>query len=98
MEGQGKLQAAGSRRAASNLLPTNTRLHCAYTWMIPLCRAREVMSLPGKQMKEVLMSLCLERYLVGSPALEGFQNRGDVALRDVGWCHGGDGLGLDLGV
>jgi len=35
---------------------------------------------------------------VGSPALEGFQNRGDVALRDVGWCHGGDGLGLDLGV
>ena len=32
---------------------------------------------------------------MGSPSLEVFQNRGDVALRDVGSGHGGGGLGLD---
>ena len=31
--------------------------------------------------------------VVGSPSLELFQNRGDVALRDVGSGHGGVGLG-----
>ena len=35
--------------------------------------------------------------VVGSPLLEVFQNRGDVALRNVGSGHGGGGLlvGLD---
>jgi len=32
---------------------------------------------------------------VGSPSLEGFKSREDVALRDVDSGHGGDGLGLD---
>jgi len=32
---------------------------------------------------------------VGSPSLEVFRNRGDVALRDVVCGHGGCGLGLD---
>ena len=31
---------------------------------------------------------------MGSPSLEVSQSRGDVALRDVGSGHGGDGLGL----
>ena len=35
---------------------------------------------------------------MGSLSLEVFQSRGDVALRDVGSGHGGDGLGLDLGI
>lgn len=30
----------------------------------------------------------------GSPSPEVSQNRRDVALRDVVWCHGGDGVGL----
>ena len=36
----------------------------------------------------------LPREVVGSPPW--FQNHGDVAPRDVGSGHGGDGLGLDL--
>ena len=32
---------------------------------------------------------------MGSPPLEVFHNRGDVALRDVGSGHGGAGLQLD---
>ena len=39
----------------------------------------------------------LPREVVGSPSLEGFENHGDVALRDMVNGHG-DGLGLDLGV
>jgi len=35
----------------------------------------------------------LPREVVGSPSTEVFQNRGDVALRDVGSGHGGVGLG-----
>ena len=35
---------------------------------------------------------------MGSPFVEVFKNCGDVALRDVGSGHGGDGLGLDLGI
>jgi len=31
------------------------------------------------------------RKVVGSPSLEVFKNRGDVALRDVVSGHGGDG-------
>ena len=34
----------------------------------------------------------LPREVVGSPSLEVFQNRGDVALRDVVSGHGGVGL------
>ena len=34
--------------------------------------------------------------MVESPSLEVFQNCGDVALRDVGSGHGGNGLGMDL--
>ena len=30
--------------------------------------------------------------------LEVFRNHGDVALRDMVSGHGGDGMGLDLGV
>ena len=36
----------------------------------------------------------LPREVVGSLSLEVFQNRGDVALRDVGSGHSGGGLGL----
>ena len=36
--------------------------------------------------------------MVGLPSLEVFKNCGDVALRDIVTGHGGDGLGLDLGV
>ena len=35
----------------------------------------------------------LPREVVGSPSLEVFQNRGDVALRDVGSGHSGVGWG-----
>lgn len=38
----------------------------------------------------------LHRIVVGSLPLEVLQNRRDVALRDVVWCCGGDGLGLCL--
>lgn len=38
----------------------------------------------------------LHRIVVGSLSLEVLQNRRDVALRDVVWCCGGDGLGLCL--
>ena len=31
----------------------------------------------------------------GVTSMEVFQSCGDVALRDVVWCHGGDGLGWD---
>ena len=33
-----------------------------------------------------------------SLTLEVFRNHGDVALRDMVSGHGGDGMGLDLGV
>jgi len=39
----------------------------------------------------------LPREVVGSPSLEVFQNRGDVALRDVGSGHGGVSWGWTLG-
>ena len=39
----------------------------------------------------------LPREVVGSPSLEVFQNRGDVALRDVGSGHGGVGWGWTWG-
>jgi len=32
--------------------------------------------------------------VLGSPSLEACENRGDVALRDVGSGHAGDGLDL----
>jgi len=35
---------------------------------------------------------------VESLTLEVFRNHGDVALRDMVSGHGGDGMGLDLGV
>ena len=38
----------------------------------------------------------LPRGVVGSPSLEVFKNRGDVALRDVVGGHTRGGLGLDL--
>jgi len=37
----------------------------------------------------------LPREVRESPSLEVLKNHGDVALRDVGSGHGGDGLGLD---
>jgi len=37
------------------------------------------------------------RKVVGSPSLEVFQNRGDVALRDVGSSHGEVGWGWAWG-
>ena len=36
------------------------------------------------------------RGVVGSPCMEVFRNRGDVALRAVGSGYGGGGLGLDV--
>ena len=39
----------------------------------------------------------LPREVVGSPSMEVFQNRGDVALRDVGSGHGGVGWGWTWG-
>ena len=39
----------------------------------------------------------LPREVVGPPSLEVFQNRGDVALRDVGSGHGGVGSAVGLG-
>ena len=38
----------------------------------------------------------LPREAMGSPSLEVFQNRVDVALRDVVSGHGGDGLAAGL--
>lgn len=38
----------------------------------------------------------LLREVVESPYLEVSLDSGDVALRDVVWCHDGNGLGLDL--
>jgi len=39
----------------------------------------------------------LPREVVPSPSLEVFQNRVDVALRNVGSGHGGGGLTVGLG-
>jgi len=38
----------------------------------------------------------LSRAMVESPSVNVFRNHRDVAFRDSG--HGGDGLGLDLGI
>jgi len=38
----------------------------------------------------------LPREVVESPSQRVFKNHGDVAQRDVGSGHNGDGLGLDL--
>ena len=38
----------------------------------------------------------LPREVVEAPSLEVFENRVDVALRDVGSGHGGDGLMAEL--
>jgi len=40
----------------------------------------------------------LPREVVGSPSLEVFRNRGDVALRDVGSGHGEVGWGWTWGL
>ena len=61
-----------------------------------LCVARLQVGYQGRSLlrKSGAAVAQLPREVVGSPSMEGFQNCGDVALRDVVSGHGGGGLAV----